>query len=99
MTLGHVTAMDLDTIKSKFIDRVGFYGQPYKSLRLKECEITIDALFSPCRYQLSVCTPYNERLDNILRVVGIGAGEVTECWYFGSEEEMFDFIIKSNMVK
>lgn len=90
--------MNLDNIKSMFVDRIGFYDQPYRSIRLKNCEITLDNLVSPFSFQLSMCTPYNERVDKILRKQGMGAGEVKKCWYFDEEEEVYKFVAKNNLV-
>jgi len=90
--------MGLDEIKSKFLLRRGFFNQPYKSIRLQNCEITIDNLLPVNGYQLSICTPYNEKIDKMRRKKGIGAGEVKKCWYFGSEDEAYNFISNSHLI-
>ena len=84
----------MDNIKKRFVVRRGFFNQPYRSIRLRNCEITIDNLYpldENC-FQLAICTPYNERLDKIKHKRGIGAGEVKRNWYFECEEDIYEFI-------
>jgi len=90
--------MNLIEISHQFITRKGFFNQPYKSIRLQNCEIAIDNLLPKNKFQLSICTPYNEKLDKLKHKRGIGAGEVKRCWYFDSEEETMNFISSSHLV-
>ena len=88
----------LDEIKHKFIPRRGFFNQVYLSIRFPTHEIAIDNLLPSNKYQLSICTPYNERLDKLKHKRGIGAGEVKRCWYFDSEDEVYRFVLESAML-
>lgn len=90
--------MTIDEIKHLFLIRKGFFQQTYRSIRLKNCEITIDNLLPDNTFQLSVCTPYNEKLDKIKKHDGCGAGEVKNYWHFETEDKLFDFIFKAHMV-
>ena len=90
--------MTLDDIKSKFVPRRGFFNQPYKSIRSSTFEIAIDNLLPKNRYQLSICTPYNEKLDKLKHKRGYGAGEVKKCWYFESESEVYTFILREQVL-
>ena len=80
-------------IREKFTIRRGFFNQKYLSVRLKNCEVTIDNLLPTEGYQLSICTPYNEREAKR----GAGAGEVKRWWFFDRKEDVFDFI-KNNPI-
>ena len=90
--------MNTIELKHLFIVRKGYFNQEYKSLRLQDCEITIDNLLPNNRYQLSICTPYNDKLDGQKHHFGCGAGEVKKCWHFDSEERVYDFLIRSHML-
>ena len=90
--------MPLDNVRRKFISRRGFFNQPYKSIRLHNCEITLDNLLPYNQYQLSICTPYNMYLDRIKHKRGTGAGEVKKCWYFNTEDEAYGFLSSSHIV-
>ncbi len=90
--------MDPNSIKSRFVPRRGFFNQPYFSVRLRNCEITLDNLLPRYCYQLSICTPYNERADKASHKRGVGAGEVKRWWYFEDEDKVYDFIAKNELL-
>jgi hypothetical protein len=90
--------MVTEEVKRKFVNRRGFFNQPYKSIRLSTCEITIDNLLPDNQYQLSICTPYHERIDQVKHKVGAGAGEVKKSWYFENEDDLFEFVSAGGII-
>lgn len=82
----------LPKLNGIFLERKGFFGQPYKSIRLHDREITLDSLKKEYKFRVCVCTSYKESRDRKRKKLGVGAGEVLEEHYFSSEDEAKKFI-------
>jgi hypothetical protein len=83
---------DIQQIKRKFQKRKGFFNQVYYSLRLSNFEITVDNQMPEDRYIVCLCSPYNEKADQINKHNGYGGGEVKKDWEFEEEKDAFKFV-------